>query len=163
MTVQTAPRSLSEQRQVITNYQREAPVNVVPIANALGINVYKVPGWPSDLSGMIKSDTASPGGFSIFVNANHAVNRRRFTIAHEIAHAVLHPHLIGDGITDDALLRSGLPDPVEYQANKMAADILMPHHLLDPLLQSGITDVSELARRFRVSDQAMSIRLGVPQ
>jgi Zn-dependent peptidase ImmA (M78 family) len=112
---------------------------------------------------MIKKSETSPSGFDIFVNANHPETRRRFTIAHEIAHAVLHPHLIGDGITDDALLRSGLSDAVEAQANRMAADILMPWKKLNEYLDRGVTEIDDLARAFNVSPQSMAIRLGVSQ
>jgi Zn-dependent peptidase ImmA (M78 family) len=112
---------------------------------------------------MVRKNADSPGGFDIFVNASHPEVRRRFTIAHEIAHIVLHPHLIGDGITDDALLRSGLSNAVEAQANRLAADILMPRDKLNEFLVKGITSVKELASRFQVSEQAMAIRIGIPQ
>jgi Zn-dependent peptidase ImmA (M78 family) len=90
--------------------------------------------------------------------------RQRFTVAHEIAHAVLHPDMIGDGITDDAMWRSGLPETAEYQANRMAADILMPAHLIREKVekvQSGLWTPATLAREFEVSNQSMEIRLKV--
>lgn len=133
------------------------------MANELGIKVYKVPNWPADLSGMVRRNDSSPGGFDIFVNQDHPEVRRRFTIAHEIAHVILHPHLIGDGITDDALLRSGLSNSVEAQANRLAADILMPRNKLNEYVKKGVTSVSKLAKTFNVSEQSMAIRLGVPQ
>lgn len=149
--------------EIIRSRQQSIPVQTVDIANDLGIKVYKVPKWPNDLSGMVRKNTDSAGGFDIFVNAEHSVTRRRFTIAHEIAHVILHPHLIGDGITDDALLRSGLSNSVEAQANRMAADILMPRDKIDECVLGGKTSVKELADQFNVSVQAMAIRLGVPQ
>jgi predicted transcriptional regulator len=45
----------------------------------------------------------------------------------------------------------------------MAADILMPWHLLRPILDRGESDIASLAERFKVSRDAMAIRLGVPQ
>ena len=155
--------SLNAALETIREHQKTIPVKTVQIANALGIKVYKVPNWPSDLSGMVRKNPDSPGGYDIFVNADHPEKRRRFTIAHEIAHVVLHPHLIGDGITDDALLRSGLSNSVEAQANRMAADILMPREKLNECISQGITSVEALARHFNVSEQSMAIRLGVPQ
>lgn len=155
--------SLNKALAIIKDHQRSLPVSTVAIANALGLKVYRVPDWPADLSGMIRRNDDNEGGFDIFVNAEHPPRRRRFTIAHEIAHAVLHPHLIGDGITDDALLRSGLSNAVEAQANRLAADILMPRDKLNEFLAKGNSDVRALARQFDVSEQAMAIRLGVPQ
>jgi len=159
-----AMSSTEDSLEVIRRHQTAAPVQTVPIATDLGLNVWRVPGWPDQLSGMIKHDSQRGGesGYAIFVNANHAETRRRFTIAHEIAHFILHPELIGDGITDDALYRSGLSSRVEAQANRLAADILMPWHLINRFLDDGISDVSALAQRFAVSRSAMSIRLGVP-
>lgn len=141
----------------------DLPVQMVAFADDLGIPVYRVPNWSNNLSGMIKRTEDSVSGFSIFVNAGHPPVRRRFTIAHECAHAMLHPELIGDGIVDDALYRSGLSNRVEAQANRLAADILMPRARLNTLIQSGITSLSELAEKFWVSEQSMAIRLGVPQ
>lgn len=155
--------SLNNALAVINDHQRALPVSTVAIANALGLKVYRVPNWPGDLSGMIRRNDDNEGGFDIFVNADHPPRRRRFTIAHEIAHAVLHPQLIGDGITDDALLRSGLSNSVEAQANRLAADILMPRDKLNAILAKGISNVKALADLFDVSEQAMAIRLGVPQ
>ena len=48
-------------------------------------------------------------GYAIFVNkGDRYKTRQRFTIAHKIAHFILHREAIGDGIVDDALYRSGL-------------------------------------------------------
>ena len=156
--------TLKEALDTMDRYHAGAlPIQMVDFANDLGIEVYKVPNWPSDLSGMIKRTAETRSGFSIYVNADHPVTRRRFTIAHECAHAMLHPELIGDGIVDDALYRSGLSSRIEAQANRLAADLLMPRKKLDQLISSGITDVSTLAEKFWVSEQAMAIRVGVPQ
>lgn len=146
-----------------SHHAGDLPVQMVKFADDLGIPVYRVPNWSNDLSGMIKRTDDSPSGFSIFVNEAHPVVRRRFTIAHECAHAMLHPELIGDGIVDDALYRSGLSNRVEAQANRLAADILMPRKRLNELIQGGMTSVTALAEKFWVSEQSMAIRLGVPQ
>jgi len=149
---------------IILRHQSEAPVHVVPIARDMGLEVYRVTNWPDDISGMIKRDGARGGesGYAIFVNARHSETRRRFTIAHEIAHFALHGDLIGDGLEDDALYRSGLSGTIETQANKYAADILMPWKLINEAVSRGHDSVADLARLFNVSPAAMSIRLGVP-
>jgi Zn-dependent peptidase ImmA (M78 family) len=120
---------------------------------------------PADISGMIKRDEVhgGPAGFSIIVNKKHPRVRQRFTVAHEIAHFLLHRDKIGNGLKDNALLRSGLSTIEEVQANKLAAKILMPFHLLDVEMKAGTRTVRELAAKFEVSPQAMSIRLGLPE
>ena len=142
--------------QIIRNHQQSAPVQVIPLAEELGVDVYKVD-WPDNMSGRIEKDE----NYSIYVNQNHHVNRRRFTVAHEIAHFILHRNQIGDGINDDAMYRSGMPLKVEFEANKLAADILMPWHLLNEYMEDDYT-VESLANTFQVSKSAMSIRLGIP-
>lgn len=139
------------------------PVQTIDLAKKLGLNVYYVD-WPDDVSGRIQKDEKLGGssGYAIFVNKRHHPNRRRFTIAHEIAHYVLHQDKIGDGVYDDALYRSGLPQKVEYEANKLAADILMPLDKIGDALDQEPASVEQLAEQFQVSKSAMSIRLGIP-
>jgi Zn-dependent peptidase ImmA (M78 family) len=154
---------IEESLQTIRDFQKVAPVEVIGLANSLGVKVYYTD-WPSDVSGRIQKDAKLGGasGYAILVNKNHHENRRRFTVAHEIAHFVLHRHEIGDGVFDDALYRSGLSQKIEIEANKLAADILMPWPLINEAFGKGINTIDALAARFAVSKSAMSIRLGVP-
>lgn len=152
--------TLEDAINLIRSYQLKAPVQVVPIAEVFELEVYRANGWPDDISGMIKRGKS--GKYQIYVNAKHHVNRRRFTIAHEIAHFICHKDFIGDGIVDDALYRSKLSNRLEAEANRFAADILMPWHLLVPSINEGNDDIEVLAEMFGVSKSAMSIRLGVP-
>lgn len=155
--------TILDAENIIKNHQKETPVQVIPIANALGLNVYKIENWGDNLSGKLQKDESSDAGFSIYVNANHSETRKRFTIAHEIAHYVLHRHLIeGEYLIDDTLYRSGLSNSIEAAANKMAAEILMPWRLVDRTITGGTNKILDLAKTFQVSPSAMSIRLGVP-
>ncbi|MEO3416134.1 ImmA/IrrE family metallo-endopeptidase [Roseovarius sp. CAU 1744] len=158
-------RPVSEKLRIVNDYisEMELPIEVTPLANRLGIRVYRAP-WPNEISGKIQKDAERGGesGFAIFVNQDHPAVRRRFTIAHEIAHYVLHERKIGDGIFDDALYRSGLPHREEVQANALAADILMPKKLVREMQGQHGDEIGKLAEIFWVSEQAMSIRLGVP-
>ncbi|WP_404947949.1 ImmA/IrrE family metallo-endopeptidase [Roseovarius sp. TE539] len=79
-----------------------------------------------------------------------------------MAHYVLHERKIGDGIFDDALYRSGLPHQEKVQANALAADILMPRDRVREMQRLHGDNINYLANLFWVSEQAMSIRLGVP-
>lgn len=157
MNSNTLERKLGIVNDHIENSQ--LPIKVIPLAKALGINVFATD-WPQKISGKIQKDEDRGGasGFAIYVNKNHPETRRRFTVAHEIAHYVLHETEIGDGIFDDALYRSGLSNQIEIQANGLAADILMPKNALEQRYADDV-DVVELAREFNVSTEAMSIRL----
>lgn len=157
--------SVDRKLRIVNDFIDEAgiPVDVTSLARLLGIRVYVAP-WPDNISGKIQRDEKRGGssGFAIFVNQSHPRTRRRFTISHEIAHYVLHEHKIGDGVFDDALYRSGLPSSFEAEANRLAADILMPWKYLNDAIDKYGPNVDGLARLFDVSRSAMSIRLGVP-
>jgi Predicted Zn peptidase len=155
---------LASQKQVIDRHQFRWPVQVVPIAEDLGLRVYRRVDWPDNISGRIfraESDVAGSSGYAIEVNANHHPNRRRFTIAHEIAHFILHPNLLGNELYDDGLYRSGLSNRIEAQANKFAQRILMPDHLVQEALARFGNNPQHLANEFQVSESAMRIRLGM--
>ena len=145
-----------------SNHQQKAPVDVLAIANDLKIKVYKSEG--ETLSGKIVKSKKLGGesGYAIFVNSSHPKQRQRFTIAHEIAHFLLHKEEIGDGIVDDALYRSGLKNKLEIEANQLAAEILMPWHLVNDAMDKDIKSLQDLADIFQVSETAMAIRIGIP-
>lgn len=152
--------TIADAYEIIRRHQTQAPVKLVPIAEGLGVDVFSVKsGWPDEISGKIERHGSK---YKIYVNANHSKKRARFTVAHELAHFILHRDEIGDGIVDDALYRSKLGGRKEVEANKLAADILMPWHLIEQALKENPQDIEELAKKFDVSNSAMSIRLGVP-
>lgn len=154
---------ITEATAIVKEHQQEIPVPVVALANALGAKVYGVEDWGDDLSGMLRKRKRWSGTrYEISVNLNHHPNRQRFTIAHEIAHIILHDDLIGDGILTDGLYRSGLPNETEWSANRYAGNILMPWDKISELLAKGVTSIEDLARAFQVSKEAMSIQLDFP-
>ena len=161
---QTAPRILTP-GQVIAKYQETAPVDVIAIAKELGLNVWRMHSLPPSISGKIFRDSLNGGasGFSIAVNASEGPLRQRFTIAHEIAHFILHRAQLEAGdLIDDTMYRSGLSTAEEVAANRLAAQILMPMELIQTLISQGVNEVPSLAARFQVSQAAMKIRLGIP-
>lgn len=156
---------LQDQMKIVRDHQKTAPVQVVNLANALGLPVYEAGGWTGDISGMIVKDDGqynADSGYAVFVNKDHGPTRKRFTIAHETAHFIRHKDQIGDGISDDGLYRSGLSNRTEAEANALAADILMPWELINNAMANGVKTIEDLAKHFEVSRSAMSIRLGVP-
>jgi Zn-dependent peptidase ImmA (M78 family) len=147
-----------------------APVHVDRVAARLGVHVERTE-FGDDVSGVL---VVEDGRGVIGVNAAHAPTRQRFTIAHEIAHYVLHrdqlPVFIDKGLRQYlAVFRDGSSSTGEHrrerEANGFAAALLMPASLVrDEIarLRLDIEDeeaVDALATRFRVSRQAMSFRL----
>lgn len=99
------------------------------------------------------------GGVIRIRNGITSVGRRRFTIAHEIGHRVLH----GPGNYDDTLkdLRTWSKGSVETEANIFANELLMPEKLFRPLASENAPSlqfIDRLAETFRTSAQATALR-----
>lgn len=150
-----------EQIDIILSNHDQLPIKIGKIAKELGITVKKAT-LQAGISGEIKE---SNGEVITRINRHDVKERQRFTLAHEIAHFLIHRELIGDGIVDDILYRSVLSDELEQQANRLGADILMPWPLVKESLQNlegerVETKIEKLAKEFEVSITAMQIRLG---
>jgi IrrE N-terminal-like domain len=145
---------------VVKPFLESAPVDLDGMAVALSLLVFDVGTFHHDESGRIRRIFEGDRiDYVIEINSQHSENRRRFTLAHEISHYLLHRDQIGDGVTDDMLYRSRLGDHIETEANRLAAELLMPRMLVKTLFRSGIRSLTQLCEMFKVSDAAMRIRL----
>lgn len=145
------------------------PVPVERIARQLGARIRFSP-FDGEISGMIYIMDGLP---IIGVNSLHPPNRQRFTIAHECGHLVLHRGLITQKVHVDkkfpVLRRDDKSatgkELVEIMANQFAAELTMPHSFLLRALGNAAIDiddtelVNELAKEFKVSTDAMKIRM----
>lgn len=146
----------------------EVPVDVERIARAHGLEVTYRP-MEETVSGMlvIKERRAIA-----CINARHHPHRRRFTLAHELGHYLLHREQARVFIDASPIFfrderASEGTDHREVEANRFAASLLMPEAALRELVGTGPLDlfderaVQRLAMRFGVSPQAMTIRLAM--
>jgi len=159
-------RIQSAEREILNRYLSKYPVKLGQLARELGVPI-KVSSLNTGVSGQIKREGDH---YVIRVNRHEARERQRFTIAHELAHFFLHKPVIDsapDGIKDNVLYRSGEPEHIEFEANRLAADIVMPLNLVEYALQDDfeglVTEatIEGLAARFQVSKAAMEIRLSI--
>lgn len=159
--------SLSEDLlEKLSPLMQHPPIKLSRIAETIGGVRLLSASLPKGKSGEIRPDPEQEGRFLIKVNKNDSNRRQRFTVAHELAHYLLHRDQIGDGIEDDVLYRSSLSDSREAQANRLAADLLMPDSLVSEWIDKAkalqVDDVvGFLADKFNVSEAAMKIRLGI--
>lgn len=122
-----------------------------------------------DVSGMLVMEG---GRGAIGYNATHAPVRQRFTIAHEIAHYLLHAKgnksqlFIDRSVTFRRDQNSATGDDRhEVEANQLGAALLMPRELVQQEIKKHDLDlddedaISFLAKRFQVSTAAMTNRL----
>lgn len=154
-----------EEMEIICPFLREVPVKVGTLAKALGLTVTKATLGPK-VSGLIQPSETAPSGYEIKVNRYELPERQRFTIAHEIAHYLLHREHIGRGIVDNVLYRSNLGSRIETEANQLAAEIIMPRALVRDRIKEEASSIDNalaenLAQEFRVSTPAMRVRLGL--
>ena len=149
----------------------EPPVPVERVALQLGLQVERA-ALGDGISGLL---VIQDGRGIIGVNATQPAVRQRFTIAHELAHFVLHRDVMPVFI-DKQFLRPYLAafrdtasstgeDWLEREANAFAAALLMPAEMVRLAIAELGVDVADddalenLARRFQVSRQAMTFRV----
>ena len=151
-----------EHRQIIQLHTSKKPVPLGAIAKDLGISV-KISALERGRSGLIEYNN---GAYTIKINRYETRERQRYTLAHEIAHFLLHRDIIeaSGEIVDNVLYRSGQPEIVEYEANRLAADLIMPNdYVFSDLTAVGVPVTEEvierLAHEWQVSKAAMEIRL----
>lgn len=142
------------------------PVDVKKLAEKLGCLVVDYD-FKNDeeVSGLLIRDAER---IIIALNQDNAATRKRFTIAHEIGHFVMHP---GRPLLVDASVKINKRTPTagfatereETEANQFAAALLMPaeavHRTLRKLRGIVESDIPGLAKKFGVSDSAMQFRL----
>lgn len=141
------------------------PVDVKGIIQSEGITL-QPESLENDVSGMlvIKDSQAVIG-----VNSRHSPTRQRFTMAHELGHYMLH-RSTANIFFDESLLffrnqrSSEGTKRQEIEANNFAAELLMPEPAIRQRLEEPIDafneeEVEKLASEFKVSSQALTIRL----
>ena len=146
---------------VALDYMRKSPpTDLMGLASDLGIRIeYAALGDFAGKIEMIRSEHGPPE-FVITLNEADSGTRQRFTLAHEIAHFIKHRKQLEAGnIIDSSMYRSLLPDPMEWEANRYAAQLLMPLSAMKKLWIEGVRIPLQVARRLGVSEQAATIRI----
>lgn len=130
------------------------PLDVERLAEALGLQVGYMP-MDDGLSGILEKTS---GGWRILINSFHHPLRRRFTIAHEIAHYLLHRKQ--KDRFEDLLFarRTSMNDRIEREADKFAAELLMPESEFLRLVNGGVRKLSDLSDKFGASIAAVKFR-----
>lgn len=122
------------------------------------INGVVLPNQAASVMGAVAAHSEKKHGIDsveISVNINDSYHRQRFTLAHELAHCMLHADILRNGRIE---LRSSLTseEPHEKEANILAGEILIPEKILklEPILFLPL-----LAEKFDVSENVMEARL----
>lgn len=161
----TISRAVSLAQDIHTRGRWPLPVDVYAVAAEHGVMVREEE-LEDSISGFL---ALKEGRRVVVVNANHHANRRRFTVAHECGHFLLHgdpgrvfvdasPIFFRDDRSSQGI------DRREMEANAFAAELLMPEEELRARVARPIDVMDEvavrrLASQFGVSPQALTIRL----
>lgn len=153
----------------IENNVNDYPVRIIDLCKAYGISVFEKY-LPENVSGYIVIQSKEFRDYNtnkvIVVNLSDSASRRRFTIAHELAHFLLHKK------EDETLFAhrdAGQNGGIEHEANIFASNILMPEELVRKALNDidadnwgelfNSTKIDYIARCFAVSSSAAEVRL----
>jgi predicted transcriptional regulator len=167
-------RARQEAQKILEeNRVRRVPVPVYDLAKHYA-QIVERPLDPDISGALIPLDT---GGWTILVNSTHSSVRQRFTLAHELGHLRLHGYKTAhaDRTFRFRDARSSEGSAIEeIQANQFAAELLMPRDLVLKAAKTQSFDhapgsetedeefstwIADLAERFQVSRQAMTIRV----
>jgi Zn-dependent peptidase ImmA (M78 family) len=142
------------------------PVDPYEIATELGMDVIEEE-LEDGVSGMLYR--REEGRSLVFLRGHDSVTRKRFSLAHEIGHKVLHqsPVFVDSPLRRDQVSSLAV-DFKEIQANTFAANLLMPANWVlneverlraQSRVRSDDELIDRLSKKFRVSREAMSYRL----
>lgn len=135
------------------------PIDPEEIAEKMGVDVVYAkfrPPHDEEISGYIEFDPEP----RIIVNSKIHPNRKTFTIAHELAHYIMHDKYARSG--DYRVLPrrneyNGSKPDEEREADAFAANLLVPRPYLNKY--SPLASPRELSSMFLVSDQVITNRL----
>lgn len=144
-----------------------SPIPVEKLAELEGVQVVRTRSRGTEAGFALRDE----GRRIIGVNLANPPLRQRFTIAHELGHLMLHP---GKPLIVDPSVRINKRNEIsslgtdfeEIQANAFAVELLMPRGLIAAAVArsaartgSHSETITDLARDFEVSQEAMSYRL----
>lgn len=120
--------------------------NVTKLLESKGIVIVQCDLFTEKIVG--RSMTTEKGNYIIFLNKNLSGDRHRFTLAHELAHIIMHLNAIP---TEDR--------DFEEEANIFADEFLMPQNEIQPQLSGKLTiqKLADLKRYWKVSMAAILV------
>lgn len=153
MKISLTPEKAAAQVLEKIGWDGSLPIDPARIAKCYDIDIIR----DQSLAGGTNSGRCvitDEGSKIIIVNPYDSLTRQRFTVAHELGHALLH----NEGVHERSDVRLTSYRKHEVEANKFAAALLMPSDHVSVAVDLG-KNLEELAELFGVSQTAMRIRL----
>ena len=136
----------------------EPPVDIDRIAKLLDFKIVSFD-FPDSVSAVIRIEGSSK---VIGVNKKHALVRQKFSIAHELGHYLSGHENFSHEKTMFVDPEKKYLDPQyiqEQEADEFAAELLMPEDFLKNDVTVEKLKIADLAKKYNVSEQAMTIQL----
>jgi hypothetical protein len=135
------------------------PIRLEPILEQLGMQLSADPRMREDALLVPMTDpTRGPvSAWTVYYNPGKPETRRRFTLAHEVGHVVLHGEpfaAAARGPTGGGRLKAR-----EREVQRFAAALLLPERMVRQAVHEYGLDIERLRSLFLVSKEAMEIRL----
>jgi len=140
---------------------RRAPVDLRAVVAQCGLKYEEVDYFPDDVDALIV--TTEDGSVAV-VNKNQSITRRRFSLAHELGHFVLHRNgsVVEESVSIDSPptgdSEGGGTSIAEREANLFAGELLVPLELLKKNFRPGMT-AADVGAIFEVSESVAAIAL----
>lgn len=151
-------------REVLQEYQQKYNINFPPYDPELAANIYGISvettNYLSTSSGRLITTQEK---IQILLNKMETKNRRRFSCAHELAHAILRGYIKRD--MNETVVQQGPRVEEEYRANIFAESFLMPEKDVVDVFSSFSNALEaeivmiKLSSVFEVHEYAMIYRL----
>ncbi len=148
--------------RALLNHSKTAGLSVEDTAAELGLTIRDVDA--TSFEGALVRIRQCPEGIIAIRRGIREPGRRRFTIAHEVAHFVLPNHGQPECFCKTSTIESWRKDAIrrqEYDANRFASELLLPAKTLYPLVnKKGLTlsEVKLLALQFNTSLTATAVK-----
>jgi len=141
------------------NFIQAPPIPVRDLLEFAGLGIIESEFEDGGISGVINLETKY-----LYINTNDSFERKRFTIAHEFGHWVLHKSQMELNKEIAIFYRKsiGIEENIwEQEANCFAANLLVPEHMLKEFIaenKDGLISDAKLAELFEVSRPVIGYR-----
>ena len=132
----------------------EAPRDIYSDFRSVGIHVFRRKLANDEISGLYIEDPSA--GHCVLINYNEDIYRQRFSVAHEVAHAIFDS---SDGMMltfESNSTKHDHHDHREIRANSFASNYLMPLTMLKRISSWDESSARHWAQEFRVSTAALA-------
>ena len=142
------------------------PINIEGMIRLHGIQLDKNAELADELSGEIRK--IGEEDYKISIQEADHYYRKRFTMAHELGHFLLHKDKIGDGVNDTPAYRTSNANDLfnpkitlehEAEANAFAAALLMPKDAVEYYYCEEKKSIRQMTKIFQMSERALQIRI----